>query len=102
MSSRQTIKYRPRDPSTPVPYLRLVPTSPSQGVGLEAANVAVQMEELAIRIAEALTRTLLPNLGQDLSPIPYKHVSTNPVSTVKVRFRNLGRLMPREIPLDDE
>lgn len=106
MTRVNPVKYTPEHmPATAeTPYLYLVPTPASHGVGVEASQLADAMERLAksINSTETLTRTLLARLDEEYEPVEYEHVSAKPVHSVKARFRSVGRLKPREVPLDDE
>ena len=108
MTRGQTVKYTPapgpqrRNNSTP--YLSLVSAQSTRGVGIEAQEVTLLMERLAasIDMTETLNRSLLSRLGEESGPVEYNHVEAKHVGTLKVRYRNMGRLLPRSIPLDDE
>ena len=41
-------------------------------------------------------------LEEDVGPVDYNHVEGKHVGKLKVRYRNVGRLLPREIPIEDE
>ena len=108
MSNANAVKYSPRaqEPQrTAYPsYLVPVPSAPAEGVGEEALTVTRQLEELSARInqTETLTRALLARLEEDGAPATYNHVQGKQVGMMKVRYKNLGRLPPREVPFDDE
>jgi hypothetical protein len=89
----------PRDGSG---HLYLMPVAPSQGVGEEATGVAQLFERLtaSINATETLTRVLLARLEVD-APIDYQHLEGKPVRRLKVRYRKVGRLSPREVPFED-
>lgn len=55
-----------------------------------------------INMTETLSRALLSRLDEDAGPVDYNHVEATHVGTVTVRYRNVGRLPPRTIPLEDE
>jgi hypothetical protein len=85
------------------PYLCPVPSQPSQAVSAEAGEVFALMEKVAasMRMTETLGHTS-PVYLQDEWPVPYDHVEAKHVRTIKARYRNIGRLPPREITFDDE
>ncbi|HEX4341547.1 MAG TPA: hypothetical protein VH062_36810 [Polyangiaceae bacterium] len=108
MSKTNAVKYAPRaqEPQrTAYPsYLVPVPSAPAEGVGEEALTVTRQLEELSARInqTETLTRALLARLEEDEALAPYNHVQGRQIGMIKVRYKNLGRLPPREVSYDDE
>lgn len=108
MTRGQTVKYTPtpgpQQRNTSTPCLYLVPSQSTRGVGVEAGGVALLMERLAASIdtTETLSRALLSRLEEDPDPVDYNHVKAKHVGTLKVRYRNVGRLLPRNIPLEDE
>jgi hypothetical protein len=108
MTRGQTVKYTPAPEQQrcrdQVPYLCLVPSQSTQGVGAEAGEVALLMEELTASInrSETLSRALLSRFEEDARPVDYNHVEGRHVGKLKVRYRNVGRLLPREIPIEDE
>jgi hypothetical protein len=108
MTRGQTAKYTPapeqQRSGDNVPYLCLVPTRSTHGVGAEASEVELLMEELTASInrSETLTRALLVRLEEDAGPMEYNHVEGRHVGKLKVRYRNVGRLLPREIAIEDE
>lgn len=82
-------------------HLYLVPLKPSEGVGVEATGLAQLFERLtaSMSTSETLTRALLERLEVS-TPIDYQHVQAKLVSRTKVRYRNVGRLPPREVSLE--
>ena len=108
MTRGQTVRYTPapeqRRCGDYAPYLCLVPSQSTHGVGAEANEVALLMEELTASInrSETLSRALLARLEEDTGPMEYNHVEGRHVTKLKVLYRNVGRLLPREIPIEDE
>lgn len=108
MSKGQTVRYTPaplpQRSRAYSPYLYLVPSQSSQGVGVEAVEVASLMEKLtaSINTTETLTRALLYRFEEDAGAVAYNHVEAKDVGTLKVRYRNAGRLAPRKVSIDDE
>ena len=43
-----------------------------------------------------------PDFEEDTGPVDYNHVELKHVRALKVRYTNVGRLLPRCIPLEDE
>jgi hypothetical protein len=106
MSKGQPVKYMPTPQQRRVhpPYLTPVPSQSSWGVGQEASEVARLFDSLAasIRNTETLASALMFQFDESIAPASYKHVEGKHVGTVKVRYRNVGKLPPRAIPLEDE
>lgn len=108
MTRGQTVRYLPvteqmRAPGIPL-YLSLLSPQSTSGVGVEAGEVALLMERLtaSLNTSETWSHALLSRRPEEVGPIEYRHVSTKPIGTVKVRYRNVGRVLPREVPAEDE
>lgn len=92
------VRYSDRREPKPT-HLSLVATSPSQAVGDEAKAV----ENLLKRLTETLDQIHLFARDRDeVGSLEYRPVTPRQLGTVKVRYRDSGQLLPRQIRLEDE
>jgi hypothetical protein len=106
MMRGQPVKYTPavqQQRRSYPPYLCPVPSQSSQAVSAEAVEVSILIEKLVatMRMTETLAYAHLASIEGE-SPEAYAHVEAKHVRTLKARYRNVGRLLPREISHDDE
>lgn len=70
----------------------------SMAIGPEAAQSNARAAEAA---AHYLSRPVIIYLVAEFEDSVYDHVPLVPTRTIKARYRFIGRLPPREFPLDD-
>lgn len=99
MSTCRPQKYQPELRQRTALYL--VPPTSSHGVGAEADVMASLLADLSARLTATMTLGLAA-VDEDGSPVRYDHVQGTVAGTVAVRYRDAGRMLPRQILVDDE
>jgi hypothetical protein len=81
-----------------VVYLALVsPNNFSHAQSPEAR----QVREAAERVQRHWNERALSTEGQRAEDLSYNHLSPRPVSSVKCQYKYVGRMNPRQFPLDE-